>query len=240
MRQRQSDLRLIGHVTMSGLLLVGVAEPGMAPAQIFAAENERIPKGKPATKADFVLTVKDNLISLKAKDASLKEVLEEIGRRMQIDVVAGIPDTKKITAEFENLSIEEAVNRLSTNYSYLMDSTKGERKITKIIVLANSEGSAVSRPTQSAIRKEESSAKPETRVREEAVRPESSIKLVKPQSKATKDVIGKETTESAIEKGKKPVVPQFTMREEAIRKGSRQPEPFQFEFDPSQYREKRR
>jgi hypothetical protein len=46
----------------------------MAPAQIFAAEAERIPKGKPVTKVDFVLTVKDNLISLKAKDASLKEV----------------------------------------------------------------------------------------------------------------------------------------------------------------------
>jgi hypothetical protein len=33
---------------------------------------------------------------------------------LKIEVAAGIPDTKKITAEFENLSIEEAVNRLST------------------------------------------------------------------------------------------------------------------------------
>jgi len=49
---------------------------------------------------------------------------------MKIDVGAGIPDTKKITAQFENLSIEEAVSRLSTNCSYIMDSTKGE--ITKI------------------------------------------------------------------------------------------------------------
>src|SRR5262249_43086962 len=97
--------------------LVGVAEPGMAPAQIFAAETERIPKGKPATKADFVLTVKDYLISLKAKDASLKEILEEIGRRMKIDVIAGIPDTTKITAEFDNLSVEEAVNRFEPMYA---------------------------------------------------------------------------------------------------------------------------
>ena len=63
----------------------------MAPAQIFAVEAETNPKGKPATKADFVLTVKDNLISLKAKEALLKEVLEEIGRRMKIDVVAWYP-----------------------------------------------------------------------------------------------------------------------------------------------------
>jgi hypothetical protein len=70
MSQRQSDLRLIGHASISSLLLVGLAGPGMAPARILAAEAERIPKGKPAAKADFVLTVKDNLISLKAKDAS--------------------------------------------------------------------------------------------------------------------------------------------------------------------------
>jgi hypothetical protein len=76
-------------------------------------------------------TVEDNLLSLKAKDASLKEVLEEIGRRMKVDVVAGIPDTKKITAEFENLSLEEAVSRLSTNYSYVMDSTNGKRRSPK-------------------------------------------------------------------------------------------------------------
>jgi hypothetical protein len=81
---------------------------------VSAAEADRSPKGKPASKADFVLTVKDNLISLEAKNASLKAVLE-----------AGIPDTKKITAEFENLSIEEAVSRLITNYSYVMDSTNG-------------------------------------------------------------------------------------------------------------------
>src|SRR6266481_1089010 len=171
MRQRQSDLRLIGHVTISGLLLVGLAGPVMAPAQIFAAEAERIPKGKPATKADFVLTVKDNLISLKAKDASLKEVLEEIGRKMKIDVIAGIPDTKKITAEFENLSVEEAVNRLSTNHSYIMDSTNGQRRITKIIVLEKGKETAVSTPTP---KKEEKPVMPETKVREEAIKKESS------------------------------------------------------------------
>jgi hypothetical protein len=107
----------------------------MTSSRVSAAEADRSPKGKPGAKADFVLTVKDNLISLDAKNASLKEILEEIGRKMKIEVLAGIPDTKKITAEFENLSIEEAINKLSTNYSYAMDSTNGERRITKIIVL---------------------------------------------------------------------------------------------------------
>jgi len=94
---------------------------------------------------------------------------------MKIEVVAGIPDTKKITADFENLSIEAAVNRLSTNYSYVMDSTNGERKITKIIVLEKGKETELSTPTtkESTIKKEEKSAKPESTVREEAVRKES-------------------------------------------------------------------
>src|SRR5262245_41746240 len=165
MRQRQSDLRPIGHVSISSILLVDLAGPAMAPAQILPCEKERIPKGKPATKAYVVLTVKDNLISLKAKDASLKEILEEIGRRMKIDVIAGIPDTTKITAEFDDLSVEEAVNRLSTNYSYVMDSTTGQRKITKIIVLEKGKETTVSTPTT---KKEEKSVTPGTKVREEA------------------------------------------------------------------------
>jgi len=186
----------------------------------FGGEAERKPKGKAVGKADFTLTVKDNFISLKAKDASLKEVLEEIGRKMKIDVVAGIPDGKKITAEFENLSIEEAVNRLSTNHSYVMDSAKGERKITKIIVLEKGTETALSIPTtkESTIKKDEKPVKPETTVRE--------------------DVIEKRTNQSAIKKDEKAVTPETTVREEAVRKESSPPKPFGFQFDPSQ--EKRR
>ena len=85
----------------------------MAPAQIFGGEAERSPKGKPAAKADFVLTVKDNLISLKAKDASLKEVLEEIGRKMNIEVLALLPEQEKITTEFEKLSFGRGNRKVS-------------------------------------------------------------------------------------------------------------------------------
>jgi type II secretory pathway component GspD/PulD (secretin) len=189
----------------------------------FGGEAERSPKGKAAAKADFVITIKNNLISLEAKDASLKEVLEEIGRKMKIDVVAGIPYTKKITAEFENLSIEEAVNRLSTNYSYVMDSANGERKITKIIVLQKGTETALSMPAtkESTIKKEE--------------------RLVKPESKAKEDVIGKGSNESAIKKEERLLKPETSVRQEAIKKESPPPpKPFGFQFDPSQYGQKRR
>ena len=47
------------------------------------------------TKADFVLTIKDNLISLKAKYSPLIEILEEIGRKMNIEVLALLPEQEK-------------------------------------------------------------------------------------------------------------------------------------------------
>lgn len=147
----------------------------VAPNDTFGGEADRKPKGKSAGKPDFVLTVKDNLISLTAKDASLKEVLEEIGRRMKIDVVANVPSNEKTSAGFEKLSLEEALKRLSTNYSYITETEKGERKVTKIIVLEKGKETALSRPTakESAIKKEDKSVKPESKVREEAIRKES-------------------------------------------------------------------
>lgn len=75
MGRRETDvaktLRPVYGATIASLLLFCLVGPRVAPAQIFAGEAETNPKGKPPTKADFVLTVKDNLISLKAKDASL-------------------------------------------------------------------------------------------------------------------------------------------------------------------------
>jgi hypothetical protein len=79
--------------------------------------------------------VNDNLIFLKAKDASLKEILEEIGRRMKIDVVGNVPEIEKVTAELDKLPLEQAVQRLSTNYSFQIDSEKAGKPITKLIVL---------------------------------------------------------------------------------------------------------
>jgi hypothetical protein len=189
---------LIGGGIISSLLLINLFCVGVAAAQISRGEADK-KATKPAAKADFVITVKNNLISLKAKDASLKEVLEEIGRKTKIDVVAGIPDTKKITAKFENLPIEEAVNRLTTNYSYVMDSTNGETKIIKIIVLEKGKETTLSTPRT---KKEEQSIKPETKARED---------------------IGKGINESAIKKEEKSAKPEGRAREEALRKESPPP-----------------
>jgi hypothetical protein len=101
--------------------------------------------------------------------------LEEIGRQMKIDVAANVPDQERVTLEFEKLSIEEAVNKLSRNYLFVTDSVKGEKKIAKIIVVEAGNETALSRPTvkEFVIKKEERSVKPESKVKEKSVQKKS-------------------------------------------------------------------
>ncbi len=97
---------------------------------------------KSEEKVSFELTVKDNQISLNAKDASLSEIIKEIGQEMEIEIVDNIPDEEKINIEFDRLSLKEALEKLSASYGYVMDSEKGE-KITKIIILPKGEESRI-------------------------------------------------------------------------------------------------
>jgi hypothetical protein len=93
--------------------------------------------------------IKKGLISLDAKNASLKEITEEIGRKMDIEVDAQIGEEESVTEKFERLTLEDALDRLSANYAYLLDSEKKKGKIKKIVLLSKgSEGKemVVSKP----------------------------------------------------------------------------------------------
>jgi hypothetical protein len=81
--------------------------------------------------SDFVLTVQDSLISLRAHGASLKAILEAIGRELAIGVVAHIPAHEKITVQFDRLTLSDALQHLHTNYAYVMEG----QKVVKLIVL---------------------------------------------------------------------------------------------------------
>ena len=83
----------------------------------------------------FDLVIKDNLISLNAKDASLKQIVEEMGRRMDIKVDVHIAEDEKITEQFDRLPLEDSLKRLSTNYVYLLNSEKEKGKTARIVFL---------------------------------------------------------------------------------------------------------
>ena len=81
----------------------------------------------------FVLTVQDSPLSLRAQDASLKAILEAIGRELAIRVVAHLSVHDKITVQYDRLSLTEALQRLHTNYASVMEG----QKVVKLIVLSS-------------------------------------------------------------------------------------------------------
>ncbi len=129
---------------------------------LFGGEAERKVDYKKEDKSDFVLTIKEGLISLSARDASIKDVVEEIGRRMKIEVYANIHEEEKVTIEFGKLSLEDAIKRLARNYVYEKKSEEG--KITKIMLLPKGEGTVLSIPA---------TKEPEVIKGQKVVRPES-------------------------------------------------------------------
>jgi len=87
------------------------------------------------SKGSYSLTINENLITLSATNASLREIVEDIGLRMKVEVVTHISHDETISLKFDNLSLEESIRRLSTNHVYLMDSEKEKGGITKIVLV---------------------------------------------------------------------------------------------------------
>ena len=118
----------------------------MIPTILFGGEADNKPERNSESQVGYVLRVKENFISLKAKDASIKEILEDIGRRMKIEVVANIPWEEKITVELDMMYLGDAIKRFRTNYAYITESEKEKGKITKIVVVPKGVGKAPSMP----------------------------------------------------------------------------------------------
>ncbi len=134
--------RKILDVVNGGLVIVVLALIVFYPA--WSSELRAQDSSSPQT---FVLTVHENLLSLQAREASLTAILTQIGRELAIDVVAHLPMDETITVAFDRLPVVEALQKLSTNYAYIVDSVSGDKSITKIIVV--SKGKATSRPSAS-------------------------------------------------------------------------------------------
>jgi hypothetical protein len=127
---------------------------------LVGGEAARNAPGPSEPNARFVLTVDESLVSLQATDASIKEVIEEIGRRMNIEVVARLPAEERMTLAFDRLPIAEAIRRFGKHVNYLVleDGARKSGKITKIMVFSKREGAA---PPSPAVRPTERMARPE-------------------------------------------------------------------------------
>lgn len=91
----------------------------------------------------FFLAVKDNTLSAKIENTPLGEVLKELARLAQLEVyVGGSVAEEKISAQFDNLPIEDGIKRLlgDKNYSLTYARTAGSTRVAEIRVV--SDGSA--------------------------------------------------------------------------------------------------
>jgi type II secretory pathway component GspD/PulD (secretin) len=105
------------------------------PAVLSGSEPNQISNEEFEKKLKYELSIKDNLITLNAEDAFLKKILEDIGQRMNIEVFARIPAEDKITIQFANLTLEEALKKFKTNYALVTDSKDKNGNIKRIVVV---------------------------------------------------------------------------------------------------------
>ncbi|MCP5002463.1 MAG: hypothetical protein GY941_00700 [Planctomycetes bacterium] len=119
----------------------------LIPVSVFSEDVGTNIEGKPSEdKVGYDLSIKDGLISLNAKESSLGAIIDEIGKTMKIDVVGNVHEEERISVEFENLSLKDALEMLSLNYGYQMNTEantekreetnyEGQSQIAKIIVV---------------------------------------------------------------------------------------------------------
>ena len=106
--------------------------------------------------AEYVLAVEGNFISLRAREASLKTILEELSQKMSILVEGDIPQEETVSTAFAQLPLAEALQHLSPNYGYQIKNENGEHKIATIFVLPQPKGFVRPQPTPQDTQRKES------------------------------------------------------------------------------------
>lgn len=106
------------------------------------AESVSLAKAKPQMSQDFIVSTNDGLVSVKATEASLKDITEGIGQALGMNVTPQIGDQEKVTVEFHKLSLAEALKRLNGNYAYTADGDDG--KFVKLFVFSKGKSARAS------------------------------------------------------------------------------------------------
>ena len=172
---------------------------GLCASAFFGQRLEASTQPPTASIGNFVLTVEGDRLSLEAQEASLRAILEEIGRKMHLEVLGEVPAQETVTAAFHDLPLEQALHRLSSNFGYQMKSEEGGQEISKIFILPKGTGPANAKSTT------------------EEVAP--SKEIVMPYS------------DPVIQAGR-------AKGNEADQEKPTRPEPFKFQFDPSEFANK--
>src|SRR5262245_16809944 len=106
------------------------------PSLLWAGDRGLTPVTSPRP-GEYRLTVDGPLVSLRAQEASLSDIVETLGNMLAIDVVTRIPRDTKLTLDFDGLTLEEALQRLRAyaNIVCLKETRQPSAKITRIMVI---------------------------------------------------------------------------------------------------------
>jgi len=85
-----------------------------------------------SSATSFQLAVTNNLVSLTAKDAELDDVLQELSRQLHIAIESHVTDRKTVSADFNALTLKDAMQQLGGNYATIVDEKTGQ--VTKIVL----------------------------------------------------------------------------------------------------------
>ena len=96
------------------------------------AESVSPATANPQTSKSLIVSTNDGLVSVKATQAPLRDIIEHIGHALGIDVEAQVGNNEKVTEEFQDLTLDQAMERLSGNYAYTADSDGA--KISKLFI----------------------------------------------------------------------------------------------------------
>jgi hypothetical protein len=112
------------------------------------AEKDYTAAGEAKHGTDFILTRQGDRFSLRAQQASLRDIVETLGSMLAIDVVARMPWDIQITLDFADLSLEDALQQLRTfvNIVYIKDTRQPAGKITRIIMIPIHGGDRIAQP----------------------------------------------------------------------------------------------
>jgi tetratricopeptide (TPR) repeat protein len=126
-------LKSIAQPMIALFLLLPLAVQGTAPA---------------ANSEHFTVSESGGFISVAAVDAPLKSVIAAVRRQVEIDVDGEVAEEDRVTANFDQLPLEQAIAKLTDRYVFVHDETDG--RLIRIVLFRQGEDAPPAPPAISS------------------------------------------------------------------------------------------
>ena len=133
----------------SGIRLFGLLAYISATANAMGAGLSNVSEHVLQKPESFMLSHQEDRLSLEANQASLRDIVEQLGRELNIQVDIHADVDENITLHFYDVTVEEALKYLSENYAYETDKQGG--RISRIVLLPKGKDASTLPNTKGAV-----------------------------------------------------------------------------------------